>query len=164
MSWVGSLVLIAASIAGRQPPSNWEYSQTKDPISDEVRARAFAGGAGGRIGFKCDAPGPGSVYLEFISDNFLGPHSPDSEYRDFEFRFDSGEGQLDQWSYQDDHAIATESESVSAVLEQIVKARKMLVRTHDYRGTEQLTTIGVGSAANALRRVAATCKDVDAAR
>lgn len=150
-------LVLGAALAGAQIViGDWIYSETRDPMTDQVYARVFAHGRGGAIAVKCDAPGADSLYFQFIGERYLGGSGPRGGRRDFEYRFDSGEPNLAQLSYAGDSGLSDNAD-VGPFARQAAGASVLRVRAYDVEGREVMAAIPVRGAAAAIERVRRTC-------
>ncbi len=154
-----SLVAVVLIIATAGAVSaEWKYSETKDAMSDSRYARVFADGDTGAIGIKCDAPGPNSLYLHYVSKEYLGGSGGSSASRDLLYRFDEDAPVTSYWRYDGRGAIMTNDKQVWAFIARLERAKKLAIRATTYQYSQVTTIIDVTDSAPQIAKVIEACQ------
>lgn len=135
---------------------SWELISITDPITDEGRMIAGIQSDDGMLALKCDEPGPESVYVHWISSDYLGG---DYDRRRTTIRFDQDQPTTETWSYEGRNAIQTSDRAAIAFARRLRSASRVVLRGTDFRGGEHTAIFElVPEDTNAaLTRVFATC-------
>jgi len=155
-------IAVAAVIAGciitASANAKWEYGETKDAMSDGRYARTFADGDTGALGVKCDAPGgANSLYIHYLSQDYLGGGGGRPARRDLMVRFDEDAPQTGSWSYDGRGAILTNDKAVWAFVERLERAKQIAVRATTYDYKQVTTVIDVTGAKDEIAKVIEAC-------
>jgi hypothetical protein len=131
-------------------------------MTDKVRARAFVRGTDGSLlGVKCDEPGPDSLYVQFISPKYLGGGGGSGAFRGFMYRVDGGEPVQQEWFYDGNNAILSQSggtkQKTLDMIHALASAHKIVVRAITFELENVDAAFDVPGAAAAIAHVAATC-------
>ena len=150
--------LIAACIGTSGATARWEYGETKDAMSDAKYARTFADGDTGALGVKCDPPGgANSLYIHYVSKDYLGGGGGRPARRDLMVRFDEDAPQTGSWSYDGRGAILTSDKAVWAFVERLERAKQIAVRATTYDYKLVTTVIDVTGAKEEIAKVVEAC-------
>lgn len=151
---------LAAHAAGQDPEviGNWSYIETVDPMSDTRRAVAGVITDGGSFSVKCDEPGPGSVYLSYRPNEYLG-RSGRGDFRAVTYRVDAyppvTSGRT--WTYTESSTLMTED--VGPLVAKLRTAERIALRAETYRGRQVDNVFELSGGDEAITRVYATCGD-----
>lgn len=159
MKFWAALFIAAASIG-----ANWEYSETVDAMSDKKYARAFAGTPAeeGRFGLKCDAPGPSSLYLHFISKEYLGGGGGRGAFRRLMVRIDKDDPVETEWFYDGRSAILSSANPakermVWAIVDRLRTGSSISIRAWDYEFAQHDASIAIAGGGSSFDKVIASC-------
>lgn len=161
---LGIIVALAAQAAAlpvqselRQP--SWEYAETRDQMTDAVKARIFVLSQDAAFFVKCDGESNDEIYLQFASTEFLGGStSYRNMYRDFTYRFDDDEALTGSWRYVDQGAAAFSASEVRSFLDRLRAAHRLRVRAYTYRGRAVDADFDIHGADAMLDRLLKVCK------
>lgn len=152
--------MIALGCVGSAVSAEWKYSETKDAMSDSKYARTFADGDTGALGVKCDAPGPNSLYIHYVSKEYLGGRGGNAARREMMVRFDEDAPTSGMWTYDGRAAILTDDKAVWAFVARLERSKQVALRgtTYDYK---QVTTVIDTTGAQAdVAKVIEACKAI----
>jgi hypothetical protein len=125
------LALVAVAV---QP--GWQVTTKADPLTDRVEVRAALRGDNADIAFLCSAGT--KPLLVYEPDTFLGggPGRYGTAYdlRDFRFRFDAGQPQLESWKYLDTYAVSYSTKNAVQFVTSMIQSRRLVVRALRYDG------------------------------
>lgn len=150
--------LIAALAFSSHAAAEWKYGETADAITDKKYARTVAEGDTGTIIVKCDAPGPDSIYLHYVSKEYLGGRGGRPAGRDLTVRFDADEPITKNWIYDGRSAILTEDAQVWPLIHRLETAKKMAVRAQTYEYAPVTSVIDVENATASIAQVVKACE------
>lgn len=127
-------------------------------MTDAKYARTIATGDNGAIVVKCDEPGPDSIYIHFVSNNYLGGRGIRGDYRPGTVRFDGDEPETKSWYYNGRSALLSKPDDVWAFVRRLENAKKLAVRMQAYDLQPYTTLIDVEGAAPTITQVVAACR------
>lgn len=145
------------TIAATPVYAEWKYSETIDAMSDGKYARSFVEGDTGRVGIKCDKQGADSLYIHYISNNYLGGRGGSYGTRNATYRFDQDAPITTSWSYEGKSALLTNNEKVASFIARLATAKRLAIRVSDYQYGEYTTVLDVTGAASEIKKVGAAC-------
>lgn len=164
----GSSPLAAQSI-GKSPGQkigNWEIETIKDNFTDNTRGIAHTPiGKDDTIVIKCDAPGPGSLYISFFTSAFLGDDSIGSSYE-----YHNAKYRLDDQGVSDMPNPFYDSKTATIVGKPVQKFLSLLSTSDPKRFRAQFTTfdsdlvtmdVDTTGIASAIKATAQICGDTD---
>lgn len=156
---VAVALAVPSQDAAPETIGSWLYSETIDAITDEGRAGAGVFNDDGAFMIKCDAPGPGSVYISFRPTQFLGRSIERRDLRAVTYRFDSNEPVTSgrAWSYTDTSTLLTEN--VTDFAKRMQSAGRIVMRAETYRFAQVTAVFDLTGADEVVRRVYAACGD-----
>lgn len=148
------LAIAAAASAG-----GFHFEQSQDPVTDAVSARAYVAGDHGLLTLKCDQPGPESVYVALVSDEFLGGRGIRFEARAVTVRADSAPAQETTGAYRDKWVILRDqNDHVRPIVTMLTTSRRIIFRLVRYDDrTVDLTFDNMRGAADAVVQVFRAC-------
>lgn len=159
------LSLLATTIALTAAPAHaeWDFNEIVDPMSDARRGIANTPSGPIVLVVKCDRNGPGTIYLSFIADQYLGGTSRNSG-RDIQFRIDGAPAE--RISARHDGRTASifnlsPDRSGGQFLRRIVDASELTISLTNFRYESTVHVIDVSGARAAITQVAQTCNDTD---
>lgn len=161
--FLGALAVAALAFAGPAAAQDagttsgaWLIRTVVDPITDARRGIATLEGEHGRLVVKCDAPGPGSVYIHFISNEYLGG---DYDRRQMVVRFDQAPPATQTWHYNGSAALLTTEPLQMGFVRQLAAASRLVLRATTYRGASVTAVFEIDpvTTAEAMRQVLSTC-------
>lgn len=137
----------------------WKLTIISDPITDESRTIAVASGTGGNLAIKCDTPGANSVYVHFISGEYLGEGR--NRNRALTHRFNEEQPVTQDWGYDGRSAILTPDRAVDAFNTNLATASKLALRgtTFEYHQVTAVFELSPADTREALKRVYEGCQD-----
>lgn len=143
---------------------NWEVQTTSDSFTDSVRGVAHTPlGQTGTIVVKCDKPGPGSMYVEFLTPSFLGSDSiARGRYHEAQYRLDDGPpGDLPGLYYDGKSAILLQGKKRANFITEITvnEPKRLRVQFVSYDGSYANVDLDVEGAGTAMKKTAAICSD-----
>ncbi|KWA10649.1 hypothetical protein [Burkholderia territorii] len=143
--------------------SGWRFKTLKDAMTDKVRGIASlesrdGANTGAMLIFKCDEPGPNSVYVQISFGQYLGATHERSEMRDVQYRIDNGAPERLTSEYDDKYVLVTDASDVKRFAGAVANGKRLIVRAKTYQYSEVDTEFDLSDAAAQIRRVAETCK------
>ncbi|KVS62657.1 hypothetical protein [Burkholderia cepacia] len=143
--------------------SGWRFKTLKDAMTDKVRGIASldsrdGANTGALLIFKCDEPGPNSVYVQISFGQYLGATHERSETRDMQYRIDGGAPERLTSEYGDKYLIVTDARDVKRFAAAVANGKRLVVRAKTYQYSEVDTEFDLSDAAMQIGRVAETCK------
>lgn len=112
--------------------ADWQVSQAKDPITDRTNITASIRGDNASMVFRCAAGEKPS--LTYQPDEFLGGGGIRYQLRDFIFRFDGGQPQMESWKYLDAYATPYSTKASVAFVTRMIRSRQLAIRSERYDG------------------------------
>lgn len=168
-AWLSVLGLPATVSAAEPANARWVYSERVDPITDAKRGFATLQGTGGMLVVKCDANGPGTVYMSIIpAGAYVGP-SPGG--RSVKVRVDAGEVRDDVWEYGRSQVVKVSRGTaekypslnsgapIGDLAVAFAPASKIVLRVLDYQFGGVDVVLASDGNADPIRRVFKTCGD-----
>ncbi|RQV39101.1 hypothetical protein DF027_21155 [Burkholderia cenocepacia] len=167
-------LVLAASLYGCERPhdvgqqtnaaaeSSWRFQTLKDAMTDKVRGIASlesrdGASTGALLIFKCDEPGPNSVYVQISFGQYLGATHERSETRDVQYRIDGGTpGRLTS-EYDDKYLLVTDPGDVKRFAAAVANGKRLAVRAKTFQYSAVDTEFDLSDAPPHIRRVAETC-------
>ncbi|WP_176307887.1 hypothetical protein [Burkholderia ambifaria] len=148
---------------GAAAGSGWHFRTLKDAMTDKVRGIASlesrdGANTGALLIFKCDEPGPNSVYVQISFGQYLGATHERSETRDMQYRIDGGAPERLTSEYDDKYLIVTDASGVKRFAAAVANGKRLVVRAKTYQYSEVDTEFDLSDAAAQIRRVAEACK------
>lgn len=165
---VAAAVLFAAAAAptpaefkadGWEQTGAWYYKEAKDPITDKRRALSATVGEGGAMLLvKCDEAAPGSVYVSFMPDGYLGSGRSTGDRRPVVFRFDQDPPVEVLWRYGDTSALLIDRPA--AFTRELLGGTKssVVVRATSYRYATFTDKFSLEGASKVVLRVYNVCE------
>lgn len=133
---------------------NWEITREIDPMTDQVRVRAFNRSDAGSIGLKCDRHGTGSVYWQFVSETVLNKGRDQAAVR-----FDAEKPTVALWNYDLRSAFLTSGVEVARLSSRALAARTMALRFRSYDNRYLDLKFDLGGAGDVIPAVYRECGD-----
>ncbi|MGU7882090.1 hypothetical protein ACV22Y_19725 [Burkholderia sp. AW50-3] len=143
--------------------SGWRFKTLTDAMTDKARGIASlesrdGANTGALLIFKCDEPGPNSVYVQISFGQYLGATHERSAMRDMQYRIDGGVPERLTSEYDDKYLIVTDAKDVKRFATAVAKGKRLAVRAKTYQYSEVDTEFDLSDAATQIRHVAETCK------
>lgn len=162
-AWAASWLLVSAPADAQDRKTEkvgaWELLVISDPITDESRSIAIIRGGESSLAVKCDSPGPDSVYVHFIADEYLG----EGRYRrrDATHRFGDATPVTQNWNYDGRGAILIDDRAVDQFNGEMLSAERLALRatTFEFRQVTALFSLTPEDTTEAMRRVYSGCND-----
>lgn len=150
---------VSAQDAKESKVGAWTLRTISDPITDESRVIAVLEGTNGSLAIKCDSPSVNSVYIHFITGEYLG--SGRSARRNVVQRFDDNAPLSTQWYHDGRGAILTNNRDVAAFIGSLVNSSRVVIRAQTYQFSDVTALFDVASsdALAAVRQVYDGCRD-----
>lgn len=143
---------------------SWSIKKTVDSFSDAKRGISMTAlvPAKGVMVVKCDAPGPDSLYVSFLTSGYLGSDRVSSRYRAnlAQFRIDESPAErLDSPSFDGRSAHLFRS-NAATLLKRLVAENPKRLRIQ-FNGYDSLVNVDIDitGAAEAIKLTAAICED-----
>lgn len=135
----------------------WKLTSIVDPITDQGRMIATVEAAGGLLAIKCDDPGRDSVYVHWISTEYLGGNY---DRRRTTLRFDQDAPTTETWTYNGRSAVQTGNREAVAFARRLRTANRVVLRGSDYEGRERTAVFELAPADTeiAMQRVFQACQ------
>lgn len=164
MRYLIGLVIAAAVVspsAAADAPvmiGKWELMKVADPMTDETRAIGVLKGEGGALAIKCDKPGPDSIYIQVIFDDYMGGRGASSASRDFTYRFDATPPVTEGWRYDSSWAAQFDKKAAAAFAQRVSQSSKLVVRGISYNSKFSDATFDLAGANDLVSKVIEGCK------
>ena len=162
----GCLFLLAPTVRaagltkGEQKLGSWTFSSEADPMSDHRSSSLEVQNGGKSFSFQCDAPGPGSIYPIFGSDQYLGGDGGGYGRRKFMLRFDADQPLSPTWVYKGPIAfIPHDHAQALALMKRAVTAQKLAVRAITYESGFVDAEFQLTGSEAALTKLVEACQD-----
>lgn len=140
----------------------WDFKEIVDPMSDAKRGITSVDGEGGSIVIKCDTNGAGTLYVQFMSKDYIGEGR--NGQRQMKYRVDGGEVVSVPAYHNAKSALLFDTKPGSvgaAFLSKLVVAKKVVTDTTDYQYGSHVAIYDVAGAAEAVKKAAITCGDTN---
>lgn len=124
--------LAVSLLATGAQAASWDFREIKDPISDARRGISSLDGDGGSVIVKCDSNGPTSIYVEILSNKYLG--AVENAERGVMMRIDDGPVSNDTWYYDGRTAVILNNRQAVSTAARLASAKKIVFRLTDYEG------------------------------
>lgn len=150
--------MLAALMAVALQPG-WQVSDKRDPITDKTEVRATLRGDNAEMVFMCTAGEKAT--LIYAPDEFLGggPGRYGTQYqlRDFIFRFDGGQPQLESWKYLNTYAASYSTKSAAEFVTRMIQSHTLVVRAQRYDDRTIDSTFDLAGAPAAFHQAFEEC-------
>lgn len=131
-------------------------------MTDLKRGIASVMGDNGMLVLKCDKNGPGSLYIDVVSKEYLGGVS--SRMRDMKYRFDGGQPGTILATYDERSALLFNLKPGSKggdFISSLRSSSKLVVEVTDFRYSGNYITFDTTGAAATIAKAAQTCGDTN---
>lgn len=135
----------------------WRFWTTTDPLTDVVRGIAVVEDAGKIFAVKCDRPGPGSLFVSFLPQRYLGGTADEPDLGKVVTRIDDDPAVLDDWAYIYRSANYM-GDGRYTLIERLKQAKRLRVRLQVPDGEVVDAVFDVNGAADAIAAVENACK------
>ena len=157
-----SLFALAAIVASPAEAA-LQFQIQEDPMTDAKRGISLLLGDAGGLAIKCDENGPGSLYISFISTEFLGSTSG-RDGRLVRYRIDKGEPSDMVIKYNDSTAsifdLSPGSEGGN-FLNNLLESRELVVQLTSYRYETYTILFDTTGIEEAVAKSAQVCGDTE---
>ncbi len=150
--------LLAAAPARAAAYGAWTVDVQKDPITDTVKAIASLPGEAGSLIIKCDAPGPGSLYVRFVSNDYLGGYAGGQRSDALTYRVDDDAPVTSEWVYYKSIVPAVHEERRAALIQRLKTAKRFSLRAITFENEVVNATFELSSIAQAISAADEVCK------
>lgn len=147
--------LVVLLLAGSAHAGSWKYDEVKDPITDAARGIAYLQGQGGTLVAKCDKNGPAGMYLQIISDKYLGAVRNPS--REVIQRLDESPPTRNAWYHDKSNALLFDNKQATNLAYSFSRARKIVFRLTTYEGSTVDILLEADGNDEVVRKAFATC-------
>jgi hypothetical protein len=167
MKALGFIALALASTAAHAqddmtPMGAWRFKVVSDPMTDASRGIAVTDLKNTiELVVKCDSDGDNTLYMSFISDDYLGGTSSDRN-RAISYRLDGAPAQSISGWYDGKSANILKLSPTNEggrLLKAVSNTTKLTVQLSDFDGGSHVAVIDTTGAKAAILKVAQTCKD-----
>lgn len=158
-------LIIAAALLGTATTAfaKWETKTVTDPMTDVNRGIAHTIFEEGKpaIIIKCDKNGSGSLYVQIVSNEFLGK----GRYgiRDVKYRFDGGAPATVSAFHDGRDAIIFDltEKDAKAFVTGLASSNEMVLQLTSYDGDMYTNVMDVSGGGAAIKEAATTCGDTN---
>jgi hypothetical protein len=145
----------------------WGFEVVSDPMTDARRGIAATDIKNTiTLIVKCDGNGQNTVYMSFLSDDYLGGTSS-SKYRDISYRLDGAPAQTITGWYDGKTANLLDLKPTNAAgrfLKAVAGTNKLTIQLTDFEGASHVAVIDTTGGKTAILKVAETCGDTNMAQ
>lgn len=159
----GAALFAAACLINASPTQAatygaWTVEVQKDPITDTVKAIASLPGEAGSLIIKCDAPGPGSLYVRFVSNGYLGGYAGGQRFDALTYRVDEDVPVTSEWVYYKSIVTAVHEERRAALIQRLKTAKRFSLRATTFENEVVNASFELSSVAQAISATDEVCK------
>jgi hypothetical protein len=146
----------ASAAETREQFGSWAYLTIENKMDDTERYVAYVEDAQGLLALKCDAKGPGSVYVGFYANKYLG--SGRYPNRAFKYRIDDRSPVEQDWNYDRSTAHLFDKAKARAFAGQLIRGTRVIGHAYTYEYHLVEAELDLTGAATAVNRVFRDCE------
>lgn len=158
-----AIVGLTALASAAPALSAWDFDTAVDPMTDATRGLSILRGGDDLLVIKCDGNGPGSLYISFLSGDYIGSLSSNRN-RQIKYRFDGGEIQTINAIHERDYLLIGDVKPGSSggrLLARLAESKSLVVQAHGYDYQQHTFQFETTGAAEAIQKAATTCGDTN---
>ncbi len=141
------------------PPRPMSVEVIRDPITDQVRAYATVRDHRHRLVVSCDPGRYDGPRVSFHADRWLSRGNLFTGYRPAIYRFDDHPPRRMMWDINNRRGLLTGRSRVAAILDQLVRAEKLVIRTRDIENHRLDLVFRLREVRPAVEQALAACRE-----
>ncbi|MDQ8755417.1 hypothetical protein RCO27_04170 [Sphingosinicella sp. LHD-64] len=151
------MFLTALALATAMPPRPMMAEVSRDPITDQVRARAVLNDNRNQLIVACDPTRYRGMRVMLRFPSWFDRGNIFSGVRPFTYRFDANPPRRFNWHIQDDTATLTGRRKVESFVQWLSSSERLVIRARDVEERPVDLSFRIAGAAPALAQVREAC-------